>query len=320
MIEKEVYHKRKEGKIMSKVVVLGSINVDFTTQVNVFPKAGETVRGEHFKVTAGGKGANQAVACAKMGAEVAMIGKVGEDSYSSFLIDQLKDAGVNTKHVLKEGISGRTFINVDANGENTITYVPGANEMLTENEIEAMDELLDEAAFLVLQQEISPDMLKFVLKKVRSKKCQVLLNAAPSQAMEEDYLSFVDTLVVNEVELAYLLNQAVSENTHEINKELDVLLAKGVQKIIVTLGSKGSLFKNRDHFFETPAYKVKAIDTTGAGDTFIGAYVSCKAQGKTDREAINFATAASACTVTKAGAQDAIPTEARVKQFLSNKR
>src|SRR5699024_9261144 len=305
---------------MSKVVVLGSINVDFTTQVNAFPKAGETVRGEHFKVTAGGKGANQAVACAKMGTEVAMIGKVGEDDYGTFLMDQLKNVGVDTSHVLKQGISGRTFINVDATGENTITYVPGANEMLTENEIEAMDELLDEAAFLVLQQEISPDMLKFVLKKVRSKKCQVLLNAAPSQAMEEDYLSFVDTLVVNEVELAYLLNQAVSENTHEINKELDVLLAKGVQKIIVTLGSKGSLFKNRDHFFETPAYKVKAIDTTGAGDTFIGAYVSCKAQGKTDREAINFATAASACTVTKAGAQDAITTEARVKQFLSNKR
>jgi len=305
---------------LAKIVVLGSINVDFTTKVKSFPKVGETIKGNQFKISAGGKGANQAVASAKLGGEVMMVGKVGKDEYGKYLVEELQKNGVDTTYVLKEGISGRTFINVDDNGDNTITYIAGANNHFTKEEVNAVDFIFDKADYLVLQQEINMDVLKFVLEKAEEKTCKVILNAAPCQELEEEYLELVDTLVVNEVELAFFFDKELIIDKKQMNEMLDTLLEKGVKKIIVTLGSEGSIYKDEKDFFEIPSLKVEAKDTTAAGDTFIGAYVYARSEGKAVHEAIQFATIVSAIVVSNEGAQSSVPTKEFVMGFIEEQR
>lgn len=301
---------------MSKIAVLGSLNVDFTSRVNEFPKVGETIKAKDFNVSAGGKGANQAVASAKLGGEVIMIGKVGNDEYGRYLVNEMSSNNVDTTNVYMKGVTGRTFINVDDKGDNIITYVPGANEQLTVNEIHEIEYLFDEVDYLVLQQEINKDILEYILEKASKKQCKVLLNAAPCQHLSDKYLSLVDILIVNEIELEYLIGKEIK---NEINLEymLDYLLIKGIEQIIVTLGSKGSIFKDQHGAFHVPALSVAAKDTTAAGDAFIGAYVVAKTEGKSDYDSMNFATVVSAITVMGRGAQKSIPNRETYNQFVN---
>ncbi|MCT1901971.1 ribokinase [Oceanobacillus sojae] len=300
---------------MRKILIVGSLNIDFISNVFDFPKVGETIRATDFHISPGGKGANQAVAAAKLGGHVEMIGKVGGDKYGDVLIESLTKEGVRTQNIKKEGDTGRTFINVDRKGDNTITYVPGANEKITKKDINAWLPELRESSYLLLQQEIQEEIVEYILDLASDLNgCEVILNAAPARFINDKIIQGVHTLIVNEVELEYLSKDCVREEQSLISR-VNYLLDKGIKKIIITLGAKGAVFANGSEYKHIPALTVSATDTTGAGDTFIGAYAVAKSEGLNDIEAIKFAVKASAIAVTKYGVQSAIPTRKELEEF-----
>ncbi len=300
---------------MGKIAVVGSLNIDFISNVHELPKVGETITATKFKVSPGGKGANQAIAAAKLGGDVEMIGRVGCDEFGELLIENLSKEDVSTKGIKKEGDTGRTFINVDHKGENTITYVPGANGEITKEDIDKNLYTLSQSSYILLQQEIEEEILEYVVERVSSfPECKVIMNAAPARHINEKIIRGVHTLIVNEVELEYLSGKENSDMNIEEN--IHRLLNQGIKKIIVTLGEKGAIFASQSKYKHIPAIKTSAVDTTGAGDTFIGAYVVAKSEGQPDIEAVEFSTKASAIAVTRNGAQPSIPTREELEQFV----
>lgn len=292
---------------MENIVVFGSINIDFVCNVKNFPKVGETIKADSFQISPGGKGANQAVAVAKLGEQVSMIGKVGNDDYGIHLIDMLAKENIETDYIKQEGTTGQTFINVDNNGDNIITYVPGANNLFSKYDIDKISPLFTKAKYLILQQEIPYKAIKYIIELASKTSCEIILNAAPAGMLENEILQNINTLIVNETELEFI-NGGVLSGKDEIVEASKKILSKGIEKIIVTLGSKGSIYVDNNQIFENPAKKVKAVDTTGAGDAFIGAYVVGLNRGNTDKESIEFATKVSGLTVMNKGAQESIPT------------
>ncbi|MFD1451454.1 ribokinase [Oceanobacillus sojae] len=304
---------------MRKISIVGSLNIDFISNVFDFPKVGETIRAMDFHISPGGKGANQAVAAAKLGGHVEMIGKVGKDKYGDVLIESLAKVGVKTQNIKKEGDTGKTFINVNHKGDNTITYVPGANEEITKEDINASLPDLRESSYLLLQQEIQEEIVEYVIDLASGLNgCKVILNAAPARVINDKIIREVHTLIVNEVELEFLSKDYVSEEQGLVSK-VNYLLNKGIKKVIITLGDKGAVFASSSEYKHIPALTVSATDTTGAGDTFIGAYAVAKSEGLNDIEAIEFAVKASAIAVTKHGAQPAIPTRKEFEAFFKEK-
>lgn len=302
---------------MKKITVVGSLNIDFVSSVFDFPKVGETIRASDFHISSGGKGANQAIAVAKLGGCVEMVGKVGKDKYGDLLIENLNKQGVKTQRIKKEGETGRTFINVNHKGDNTITYVPGANEEITKEDINACIPVLKGSSYLLLQQEIKEEILEYVIDIASDLNgCKVILNAAPARYINDKVISGVHTLIVNEVELEYLSENNINEE-HELISKVNYLLNKGIEKIIITLGDKGAVFASNSVYKHIPSLKVSAIDTTGAGDTFIGAYTVAKSEDLNDIEAIEFAIKASAIAVTRRGVQSAIPTRKEFEEFYN---
>ncbi|MEF3331288.1 ribokinase [Oceanobacillus oncorhynchi] len=301
---------------MRKISIVGSLNIDFISNVFDFPKIGETIRAKNFHISPGGKGANQAVAAAKLGGDVELIGKVGKDKYGDVLIESLANQGVKTHNIKREGDTGRTFINVDNKGDNMITYVPGANEQITKEDINDCLPDLRESSYLLLQQEIQQEIIEYVVDAALGlNDCKVILNAAPARFINEKIIQGVHTLIVNEVELEFLSKDYVHE-PQDLTRQIDYLLHKGIKKIIITLGDKGAIFASHSDYKHIPAFKVPVTDTTGAGDTFIGAYTVAKTEGFNDIDAIEFAVKASAMTVTKHGAQPAIPTRKEFDEFF----
>lgn len=305
---------------MRKISIIGSLNIDFISNVFDFPRVGETIRATGFHISPGGKGANQAVAAAKLGGNVEMIGKVGKDKYGDLLIESLIRQGVRTQNIRKEGDTGSTFINVNHKGDNTITYVPGANEEITKEDISGCLSDLRESSYLLLQQEIPEEIVEYVVNLTsKLNGCKVILNAAPARFINDKIIQGVHTLIVNEVELDFLIKDYVSEEQGLTTSKIDYLLDKGVKKIIITLGDKGAVLASNSEYKHIPACMVSAIDTTGAGDTFIGAYAVAKSENLNDVDAIKFAVKASAIAVTKHGAQPAIPTRQELDEFFKEK-
>lgn len=299
---------------MKKVVVVGSINMDLVTRCKRAPKGGETLFGEEFFQVPGGKGANQAVAIGKLGTEVTMLGKVGKDSFGKDLINSMKESGVDTRYIEEgEKSTGIAKIIVEENGQNRILVVAGANSEVDKAYIDRHLDVIKECDIVVAQLEIPVETVAYALAKAKEFGKMTILNPAPARELDDEIIKNSDLIIPNESELALITGMS-TETEEEIKKAGEKLLDMGVSNLIVTLGSKGSLLLNRETCEFHSAYKVKAMDTTAAGDSFIGGLVR-ELKDNNVGEAIEFATKVSAIAVTRKGAQTSIPTIEEVENF-----
>ena len=300
---------------MKKICVVGSLNMDLVVNVETMPKKGQTLIGGDFKEVPGGKGANQAVAMARLGADVSMIGKVGTDGFGQTLLEALKNDNVNTSYIYKEeGPSGVATITVDKNAENSIVVAPGANFALGKEDIDKNIEAIKSSDIVVVQLETPLETINYTLKKAKELGKYTILNPAPAVNLDDSIIKNVDLLTPNETELEIL--SGVSINCEDdILKASKIMIEKGVKELIVTLGSKGSLYINKEKNMFKKSYKVEAIDTTAAGDSYTGALAVAFSKGKNIEEAMDFASKVGALCVTKEGAQSSLPTIDEVEKF-----
>ena len=299
---------------MKKVVVVGSINMDLVTRCKRAPKGGETLFGEEFSQVPGGKGANQAVAIGKLGTNVIMLGKIGKDSFGKDMLVSMEKNGVNIQHIEEgEKATGIAKIIVEESGQNRILVVAGANSEVDKEYVDRHLAAIKESDIVVTQLEIPIETVEYTLKKAKEFGKITILNPAPARELSDEIIKNSDFIIPNESELALITGMAV-ETEEEIKKAGKKLLDMGVKNLIITLGSKGSLHLNRDKYEFHSAYKVKAIDTTAAGDSFIGGVVR-ELNGDNISEAIEFGTKVSAIAVTKKGAQTSIPIIEEVIKF-----
>ncbi|MEH7438079.1 ribokinase [Neobacillus drentensis] len=302
------------------LLVVGSMNMDIFTYVENHPKPGETLKSTKVMYCSGGKGANQAVAASLSGGNVYMLGAVGTDPFRESLLLSLKENQVNIDYVLeKETNSGLAFITVDTQGENHIILSEGANGLMEKRDIkEVLLKSITPDAVL-LQNEIPWETTKYVMEMANEHNIPVYYNAAPAEKISEEVFPLIHTLIVNEVELSTLTGIEYEKGTN-IVLALDQLINYGIEEVIVTLGKEGSHYKNAsEKSIFTPAYQVETVDTTAAGDTFVGSFVSKRLLSETIENSLQFATAASAITVTRYGAQVSIPSKIEIEEFLSRK-
>lgn len=295
------------------IVVIGSINMDLVLRVPRMPLPGETLTGGAFRTIPGGKGANQAVACARLSGkvagaqQVAMVGCVGDDAFGATLRAALVGDGIIDSHIttLPGVASGIASILVDDNGQNSIVIAGGANDMLSPAHIDAAKELIEQADIVVLQLETPMATVVHAIKLARSLGKTVVLNPAPAASLPEGVLELVDYLIPNEIEAAMLAG--VSPQGADAKALAAALQKLGSDNVIITLGSKGVHAALYGGDFTFPAEVVQAVDTTAAGDTFIGGFVAGLASGMDEAEAIQQGQRAAAWSVTKPGAQTSIP-------------
>ncbi|WP_236180723.1 MULTISPECIES: ribokinase [Pseudomonas] len=300
----------------ANVVVIGSLNMDLVTRAPRLPRGGETLIGHSFATVSGGKGANQAVAAARLGAQVSMIGCVGNDAYGVQLREALLAEQIDCQSVsVVEDSSGVALIVVDDNSQNAIVIVAGANGSMTPAVIDRFDAVLQAADVIICQLEIPDATVGHALKRGRELGKMVILNPAPaSRPLPADWFAAIDYLIPNESEAAALSGLPV-DSLETAEKAAAHLISLGAGKVIITLGAQGSLFANGTGYQHFPAPQVKAVDTTAAGDTFVGGFAAALAAGKTEDEAIRFGQVAAALSVTRAGAQPSIPTTSDVQAF-----
>lgn len=294
---------------MAKIIVVGSASIDLTVISDKRPLAGETVIGQELLLSPGGKGANQAVAAARLGAEVAFVGAVGKDNYASEIIKNLKQNQVNTEYLsqLENAASGTAHITL-AEGDNSIVVIPAANMQLTPAMIDAAFELIRSADIVMVQQEIPISVIEYVSKICHDLGVKLLLNPAPIREIPASVINAASYITPNEHEAAALF-QGLS---------LEGSLAKNPHKLIVTQGKNGALYHDGKEQVLVAGFKVSAIDTTGAGDTFNAAFAVAIAEGKSFAESIRFANAAAALSVQKLGAQGGMPYREEVERMLNH--
>jgi ribokinase len=300
------------------IVVVGSINLDLVAAADHIPQVGETIIGNSFKTFYGGKGANQAVAAARLGYPVAMVGNVGDDAFGAKLRVGLEDAGVNTKFVNKvEGASGVALITTGARGENNIVVVPGANGQLTPDLLEKAAPLLESAGFLLAQLEIPLETVEYLAQFAEGHGIPLMLDPAPARELSEKLLRRLSWITPNEIETAALLGIG-SENGDQDSYAMAELLSKrGVKNVLLKLGSRGCLIAQGTLAKErVPAFSVNAADTTAAGDAFNAGFAVALMRGSTVARSAIFASAVAAISVTRPGAQTSMPTGNEVEAFL----
>lgn len=303
-----------------KIVVVGSTNTDMTIKSSKIPIPGETVIGGEFIMGAGGKGANQAVAAARLGGSVSFITKVGMDVFGDQAVENFKRDKIDISGVGRDenAASGVAMIMVDDDGENLISVAPGANFNLLPEDVEKHAKLFSDAGVVVLQLEIPPETVKYAASLGAKHDAQVILNPAPAFALEQKLLKNVSIITPNRSE-AQLLTGIPIVNEATAQKAARELQRQRVKNVILTLGKKGAMLATRDEIKVMPAYSVKAIDTTAAGDAFNGAVASAIMQGMNLPDAIKFANAVAALTVSRLGAQPSLPYLQDVYSFLQKK-
>lgn len=300
---------------MKNICVIGSLNMDLVVNVDTMPKPGQTLLGGNFKEVPGGKGANQAVAMARLGGNVSMIGKVGNDGFGKTLVEALKSDNVNTDYIhTADSSTGVAFITVDKNAQNSIVVAPGANFEVNKEDVDKNIDCIKNSDIIVIQLETPLETVKYALQVAKYLNKYTILNPAPALKLDDEIISNVDLLTPNETELE-IISEIKIENEDDINKAAKSMIAKGVKELIVTLGSKGSLYINEEKSFFKPAYKVEAIDTTAAGDSFTGALAVALSNNKTMEEAMDFASKVGALSVMKEGAQSSLPVLEDVSNF-----
>lgn len=303
---------KKEG-----VLVVGSANMDLVVTSERFPNPGETVFGKNFAMFPGGKGANQAVSCAKLGGLTYFLGKMGNDDFQSSLIRSLNESGVNISDVLIENgaQTGVALISVDGSGENEIIVISGTNMRFTTNDLLKKQEYFSKVKVVLSQLEIPIQTVTLAAQLAKQNGAIFILNPAPAAPLSDELFSFIDYLTPNESELEILSGINIVDKS-SAEKASRVLLQKGLKNVLVTLGEKGSLLVNNNSVKHFETYKVKAVDTTAAGDSFNGALAYSLSIGKSIEEAIHFASYAAAISVTRMGAQTSMPTLKEVESLL----
>lgn len=293
---------------MTDVVVVGSINIDLVVKATRAPKAGETISGSEFQMLPGGKGANQAIAASRLGAATMMVGCVGDDLFGRVSLDSLLSSGVNVENVIivPDSATGTALIVVEESGENRIVIVSGANSKVSSEAGNITENLIKSAKILILQFEIPLETNLKLIELAHDNGVKILLNPAPANKIPDQYLSLVDTLVVNQTE-AELFVKFPIEGIDTAFKAAENLNQHGVETVIVTLGSKGAVLSTEEHKLFVPGIQVDVVDTTGAGDTFVGGLAASIVAGDSLETAVKFAVCASGLAVTRMGAQPAIP-------------
>lgn len=291
-----------------KILVVGSSNTDMVIQTNHFPAPGETILGGRFLMNAGGKGANQAVAAARLGGMVTFVGKIGDDIFGKQAVQQLEDEGINVDFVAvdTENPSGVAMITVDRKGENSIVVAPGSNGTLSSADFDKALAELDDSEFVLMQLEIPISTVEYIARMAAKKQKKVVLNPAPAAVLTDELLQNLYIITPNETEAELLTGIKVTDG-QSAQKAALVLNEKGVELVIITMGSAGAFLLSNGISEIISASKVEAVDTTAAGDTFNGALVVALSEGKTIQESIAFANKAAAISVTRIGAQSSVP-------------
>lgn len=298
---------------MDKITVLGSINMDIVLKVNNMVQVGETIISNSFNKIPGGKGANQAVALARLGAEVYMIGKTGKDDNGQTLINSLKNDNINIKYIDidEKEPTGMAIIQVNNAGNNSIVVVPGANMNIKNSQIDYAKDIIKESKIIIAQFETPVEVTTKAFKLAKENNVTTILNPAPAREIPDELLKYTDIIIPNETE-AFEITKINVENKEDIKRAAKFFLDKGVRYVIITLGERGAALVSKEDFEIIPAYEVKAVDTTAAGDSFIGALANkLIKEDKVDFEnlkhAINFGNRVSSIVVQRQGAQTSIP-------------
>ena len=298
-----------------KIVVVGSTNTDMVVKTNKFPSPGETIIGGDFFMNQGGKGANQAVTARRLGGDVVFIGKTGNDVFGRQAVELLKKEGIITDNILTdpEKPSGVALITVDSKGENSIVVAPGANGTLIPEDLETIDGILNDSDMVLMQLEIPLVTVNYVAKLSVEKQRKVILNPAPAQALPDSLLKGLYLLTPNETEAEQLTGIRVKD-IESAKVAAIALVDKGIQKVIITMGAAGAYVYSPEFTGLVESPKVRAVDTTAAGDTFNGALAVFISEGKGIEEATRLACIAASISVTRKGAQASVPYRKEVKE------
>ncbi|NKQ35631.1 MAG: ribokinase [Chloroflexi bacterium] len=303
----------------AKIAVVGSLNMDLVTQARKIPAPGETIIGGDLQTIPGGKGANQAVAAARAGAQVTMVGRVGDDVFAGRLRDNLLADGIDASYVQNtpDTASGVALIVVDENGQNSIVVAPGANGRLTPADVTLAKPAIQQADVLLLQLEVPLEAVLRAARLAADAQVKVILNPAPARPLPPELLALVDILIPNESETAALTGWPTSTQA-ELAAAATRLHEQGVATVILTLGERGALLSQAGReLFHVPAFPVaQVIDTTAAGDAFVGGLATAVAEGQRLPEAMRFGAAAGALSVTRAGAQPSLPRRSEIEKLL----
>lgn len=305
---------------MSNLLIVGSLNMDTVINVKDMPKPGETVLGKNYELCPGGKGANQAYAAGKLGADVSMIGLVGKDDNGMKLLLNLQSVGVNTSGIqtLDNITSGTAFITVDDEGENSIIVISGANYELRKEHIDNHMDLIDQCDAVIVQLEVPIDVVTYLARIAKSKNKLVILDPAPAPTnLPLELIKNVDIMKPNETEL-HALTGMKTESIEQIVQASRSLIEQGVKKVIVTVGSKGTVLVTENDYKIFPPRKVAAVDTTAAGDSFTAAFATKLIEGFSYDDAIKFANIVSSIVVTRKGAQNSMPSYEEAIKVYNN--
>ena len=305
---------------MAKITVVGSFVMDNVAKMKKFPEAGETILGESIELFPGGKGANQCVSIARLGGDVEMIGMLGKDGNGKVFRDILAAEGIESKNVFScEKPTAIAQVQINEAGQNRICVIPSANYEFSMAELEKIDDVLKNTELLVLQLELRLDVTKELIRRAYKYGIKILLNPAPAVPLEEDILSKVDYLTPNETELS-ILTGLPTDTDEELIAAAEKLISYGTKTVVATIGSRGALIATKEGVEIVGGYKVKAVDTVAAGDSFNGALAVALTQGKTLKEGVNFANAMGALTVTKKGAIPSLHTLEEVEKFMAENK
>ncbi len=301
----------------AKLAVLGSINADHILNLAHFPRPGETVIGKQYHIAFGGKGANQAVAAGRAGADIAFIACVGADDIGERIRQQLQQDRIDTAPVetVADESTGVAMIFVNSEGENNIGIYSGANAALTPARVEHHQQVIANADALLMQLESPLESVLAAAKIARKQQTQVILNPAPATALSDELLALIDIITPNETEAEILTGIAVKSD-EDAARAAQALHAKGIDTVLITLGRRGVWLSEQGNGVRIPGFSVQAIDTIAAGDTFNGAFITARLEGMAMHDAVRFAHAAAAIAVTRAGAQPSVPWRTEIDAFL----
>ena len=299
---------------MPEILVVGSLNADLVVRASRFPQPGETIRGEDLQVIPGGKGSNQAVAAARHGTSVSMLGRVGKDNFGDFLLENLKSNQVDSQFVQRDDSStGTAIIVVDSDGQNSIVLSAGANGKVNEEDVKITS--FSDYKLLLLQLEIPTSTVLSATQRAHENRLRVILNPAPARELPNELISLADFLIPNESELSLLTGLSVKD-MNSAEQAAHVLLERGAKNVIVTLGSKGALIVTSNQVTPVDTFKVNVVDTTAAGDAFIGGFAAALLNDKSLQEAVRYGCACGALATTKFGAQPSLPTKEEVEKLI----
>lgn len=303
---------------MSKITVIGSFVMDNVAKMVKFPQEGETILGESLELFPGGKGINQCVSVARLGGDVEMVGMLGKDGNGDVFRKIMKEDGITAENVFScDKPTAVAQVQINADGQNRICVIPSANFEFGFDELDKVDSVIKNTELVILQLELRLDVTKEIIRRAHGYGVKVLLNPAPAVKLEKEILGMVDFITPNETELS-ILTGLPTETDEEVIVAAKELLSFGTKTIIATLGSRGALIATNENIEIVSGYKVKAVDTVAAGDSFNGAFAVALTEGKTLQEAVKFANAMGALTATEKGAIPSLHTRKQVEEFILN--